>query len=209
LISGLLSCPFFKTFAPGMIFSLSLGFVLWLFNILENSWRIPLMLAATALAYPIAMMTAMGLQMRVPVIVPRAELWDMGTAEPPVALALLAGGIAGGLLVSATLAICCRRAGASALRIILFGTLAGGLFAFAGWVFRSSIGVAMWQMLHSVGWLPGDTGPRMYFHDEYDYSEAVRICSVLVTWQTGMAATVSLLFREAISKYSAGDADSI
>ena len=142
--------------------------------------------------------------MNFPQIVPSAERWDMGTREPASPIALFVGGLVGGFLIYAGVIFLSRpeiNKGIRARKIIQ-GALLGGALGITGWVLRSSLGAATWNVLHAFGLTPTwELSPREWFHGNYDYRQSSRMYSLYIVWQTGVAAVAGIMLRPP----SAGD----
>ncbi len=214
LVSGLLTSALMYPnrqeagLAPGVVFGAFLAIPLVISGILDSGKLYSLLKAlglivVSTAAYFLAYVTAFELQLNFPQIVPRAERWDMGTYEPASPIALFVGGLVGGFLVFAGLMSLCRpeiNKGTRA-RKILEGALLGGVLGVAGWALRSSVGVAVWNLLHALRLTsPWELSPREWFHDKYDYGDTSRMYSLYVVWQTGVATAVGFMVRHASAK---------
>jgi len=156
-----------------------------------------LIVVSTA-AYLFAYLTAFGVQLNFPQIVPNAERWDMGTAEPASPIALFVGGLVGGFLVfGAVMFFSPPEIGkGTRVRKVIQGALLGGVLGVAAWALRSSVGVALWNLFHAFGLTPRwELSPRMWFHGVYDYGGTARMYSLYVVWQTGVATAVGIMLR--------------
>jgi hypothetical protein len=202
LASGLLTCLLMDPRGQqagtytGPLFGVLLAGPLLQYKVIDRFWKAVGLVVGTTLAYPCSLYAAIGFQMRFPQIVPKNEHWDMGTGEPASPVALFVGGLVGGFVVFSAVAFSCRRSsGQSVARILLQGTLLGGVLGFVAWFLRSSIGVALWHMFHALGMIPWWESLREWFHDEYDYGNLARLYALYVTWQTGVAAAIGAMLR--------------
>ena len=208
LVSGLLTS--ISTYPNGQEGGLYSGSIFGLFLLLclaapefvDAPWKTiskgVVMIAATTVAYFLSFLAAFELQLHFPAIVPRDERWSMGTHEPASAVALLLGGFIGGLIVfcSALLLFGPRIRKDTLLRNTLLGAVIGGVLGIAGWALRSSVGVAVWHLLHAFRLTPRWEGtPRQWYGGEYDYSETTRMYSLYVVWQTGIATALGMALR--------------
>jgi hypothetical protein len=97
----------------------------------------------------------------------------------------------GGVFLSAG-----TRSGVLAL-IALPGAVLGGALGVAGSALRSSVGVAVWHLLHALHLTPiwEQNPPQWCFHDERDYGNSSRVYSLYVVWQTSIALAAGILLR--------------
>jgi hypothetical protein len=211
LISGLLTCALIPPGRQeaglfcGVVFGSFLAIPLAISGILDSGILYSLLkslglIVVSTAAYSLAYFTAVGMQLNFPQIVPSAEQWDMGTDEPASVTALFVGGLVGGFLVFAGVIFLSRpeiNKGTRARKIIQ-GTLLGGALGIAGWALRSSIGTAIWNLLHAFGLTPPwELSPRAWFHGKYDYGQRSRMYSLYVVWQTGVATAAGIMLRHA------------
>jgi hypothetical protein len=161
------------------------------------------LIAVSTAAYFFAYMTAMGLQMHFPQIVPEAERWNMGTPEQASPTALFVGGLVGGFLIFASVVFLAGpklNKGARSQEI-LRGALLGGALGIAGWALRSSVGAASWNLFHYFGLTPPwELSPRQWYNGINDYGERTRMYSLYIVWQTGIAAAIGIMLRYPLSK---------
>jgi hypothetical protein len=211
LISGLLTCALMSPGQDeaglycGVVFGTFLSVPLTILGILDSGILYTLLKAlglivVSTAAYYLAFFTAFVTQLSFRQIVPSGEQWNMGTNEPASAIGLFVGGLVGGFLVFAGVMYLSRHEiskGARARKIIQ-GTILGGALGIAGWALRSSIGVAIWNLLHTFGLTPSwELSPRLWFGNNYDYGERSRMYSLYVVWQTGVAAAAGFMLRHA------------
>ena len=214
LSSGLLTCALM---APGRDEAgLSCGVVFGIFlaiplaisrilgsGILESTLKGFGLIAVSTAAYFLAYMTAMGLQMDFPQIVPEAERWSMGNAESASPTALFVGGLVGGLLIFASVVFLAgpKLNKSARLQEILRGALLGGALGIAGWALCSSIGAAAWSLFHSFGLTPPwELSPRHWYHGINDYGERTRMYSLYIVWQAGIARAIGIMLRYPLGK---------
>lgn len=209
LVSGLLTSVLMYPdkqeagFASAALFGSFLAFPLAISGILDSKVLFSLLKAlgligVTTVAYFISFLTAFGVQLSVPQIVPSAEVWSMGNYEPASPIALFVGGLVGGFVVSAGVVFLSRSeiSKGTRTRKVIQGALFGGGLGVAGWALRSSVGAATWNLLHAFRLTPPwEQNPRYWFGNVYDYNQTSRMYSLYVVWQTGMAMAVGIMLR--------------
>jgi hypothetical protein len=172
-------------------------------RILDSTLKWLGLIAVSTVAYYLAYMAAVGLQMNFPQIVPETERWDMGTVEPASPTALFVGGLVGGFLIFVSVVFLAGprlNKGARSQEIIR-GALLGGALGIVGWALRSSIGVAAWNLFHSFGLTPPwELSPTHWYHGINDYGERTRMYSLYIVWQTGVAAAIGIMLRYPLGK---------
>ena len=186
-------------FLCGVIFGVCLVVPLAATGVLRNPIKAVLLIVVSAAAYVAAYVTAFGLQLHHREIVAPAERWDMGTAEPAGPVGLFAGGLVGGFLLFLAVDLLCQPviSKQGLLKRVLQGALLGGLLGVVGWALRSSVGVAIWNLMHAFGLVPKwEIRPQTWFHGESDYGQRTRMYSLYVVWQTGIASVIGLMLRQ-------------
>lgn len=207
--SGLVTCAFMPPGEDvaglycGVVFGLLLAGPLVISRILDSLLRALGLIAVSTAAYFFAYSIAFWVQLDFPQIVPSAERWSMSTYEPASPIALFIGGLVGGLLIFAGLVFLSRseiRKGTRA-RKILQGALIGAILAVVAWALRSSVGTAAWHLFHVFGLTPPwELSPMAWFGGKHDYGERTRMYSLYIVWQTGIAAAVGIMFRNASNR---------
>jgi hypothetical protein len=182
----------------GALFGLFLVVPLVVTGVLRNPAKALGLIGVTTVAYFLSFTVAFGLQLHHPELAPSAERWDMSTNEPAAPAALFVGGLVGGfILFSAALFLC--QPGISKRTLVqkaFQGAVLGGVLGAAGWALRSSVGVAIWNLLHAFGLTPKwELSPQEWFKGEHDYGERARMYSLYVVWQSGVAAAIGLMLR--------------
>lgn len=185
-------------FLCGVIFGVCLVVSLVVTGVLRNPITAVLLVVVSAAAYVAAYLTAFGMQLHHPELVAPTERWDMGTPEPAGPIALFAGGLVGGFLLFLGVDLLCQRVACKPglVKRVLLGALLGGLLGVVAWALRSSVGVAIWNLMHAFGFVPRwEIRPQTWFHGEYDYGQRTRMYSLYLVWQTGIATVIGLMLR--------------
>jgi hypothetical protein len=194
---------------PGLLFGLILAGCLSLAGIFSSIGQSLLLIVVALVAYSCSVFSAIGLQMSFPQIVPPSEQWSMSTAEPASPIALLVGGAVGGFIIfGGMFLLAAPRTGMTGIvSKALQGSVLGGVLGVAGWAFRSTVGVTIWHLFHSLRMTnPWELTPRTWFGGEYNYSETTRMYSLFVVWQTCVAIAIGFMLRNYTSESRAKNA---
>lgn len=197
VLSAALSHGRDDSIAPGIVFGIALSLCVLLSGI-ADARRAALLIPVSFVAFFFALCAAIGLQIVFPQIVPANEQWSMSVKEPASPVALVISGAVGGLILFGGVFVAIeRRRGGGTLVLRLFeGMVLGGVLAGIGWALRSTVGVAVWHVFHSMGVTPfWELSPRQAFGDEMDYSETSRMYSLFVVWQTCIAVALAFMIR--------------
>jgi hypothetical protein len=176
--------------SPGFVFGfvlvLCLAFPAILNGPLKGLLKAVAMIVVSVAAYFFSFQAAVGLQLVSPQMVASGEL----NHERPSPVALCFGGFVGGLIVfsAAMLLLAPRISRTILIRRTLLGAAIGGALGVAGWALRSSVGIAVWHLLHHFQLTPG------WQHSPWDaeWPDPALLYSLYVVWQTGIAIALGV-----------------
>lgn len=211
LISGLVTIAFVSSAgrigaAPlaGLVFGALIALCFALSGIPSGAWNAMRLIGVSTVAYFVSFFVAFAVEFALAPYLPETERWSMGHIETGSPVALFAGGAAGGFLViGEILHLLYPQTGARvlALKAASWSVLSGALAAL-GWALGPSLGSALWNLFHALHLTPPISMP---WDDLYGYGEARRVYSLLLVWQTGVAAAITIMLRNRTTELGRGD----
>jgi hypothetical protein len=171
----------------GLLYGALVGAALVRARVLRNEVWAWFTLAAIA-AYFLSPVLAGGVQL----LIQMNPEQERNLSHAPLPLALAAGGAFGGLVLIGTLSLVRHETKLAAFAArLLVGGVAGGALGVLGWQLSSSLGTALWQLLHAFHL----TGSMARPQDQLEYGDANFVYSLHVVWETGMAFVMALIVR--------------
>lgn len=181
LIVYLASAADFPPQLLGIVFGVIITTALWLSGASRRIFGGTLAIIVITAAYWAAFVTAAAVELKLP-----WKSWSMGSPPTVSPVSLFAGGLVGSLLVlgAVSLAVPLRDKNGKLPLACLLWPLLGGLLGVIGWNLGTLLGILFWHVIHGLGLgSPGDTG----------YTDAPRVYSLYVFWQTGMGLALGLM----------------
>lgn len=165
----------------GMVFGAAIGgWLVWAKALTREGWAWFTLVATGALFFSACAAILAQVVLGHPLGIPS----DTGRAETMPG-ALFVGGFVGGLLLLGALSLIPSepRTGTMTLRGVI-GALCGGLLGKLGAALTPSLGIWLWNLLHTV---------HLAAVGDLVYGDANFVCSLFVVWQTGIATVIGLM----------------
>lgn len=168
---------------PGVVFGVLVSGCFALRGYLHGLWKAVAITAASSAAYFFAFLAASQVSLHPFGFLPQDRIGDV------TGPALIAGGLAGAFCVicAVSLSLDSRLMWQRRMLKVLCWTPVGAVLAVVGWALGPSIGIALWQTVHSMNL----TAPTETLQNAQGQSS--HMFSLLAIWQAGMGFVLGLV----------------
>ena len=174
---------FSQIFFPGTVFGILVSACFALRGYLRELVKAIILTVASAVAYCLSVWTTVGISLHPFGLVPPTRIGEVTD------LALVVGGLTGGFCTICAVSLLFNSSQTWQRRILktLCWTPIGGLLAVVGWALGPSLGIAIWQIIHSINLTPPTETIRNVQGNQS------HIFSLLAMWQAGMGLVLGLV----------------
>ncbi len=174
---------FSQIFFPGTVFGVLVSGCFALRGYLRELWKAITLTVASAVAYCFSVWAAVGISLHPFGLVPPDRIGEVTD------LALVVGGLTGGFCTICAVSLLFNSSHTWQRRMLkaLCWTPVGALLAVVGWALGPSLGIALWQIIHSMNLTP----PTETVRNAQGYQS--HMFSLLATWQAGMGLVLGLV----------------
>jgi len=173
---------FSQMFFPGAVFGAIISGCFVLCGYLRDLWKPLVISVVSSVSYAASVWAAFAVELYSPFLNNQERGWVSGQA-------LFVGGLVGALSTLSAISLLLNSEFTWQRRIFnaLCWTPAGGLLGIAGWALGPSLGMAFWQIVHSMNL----TAPTETFRNAQGLTS--HTYSLLAVWQAGMGFALGLV----------------